>query len=119
VPPTWPPRALGALAVSIALWGVFAPVRGVPSLERPRPEHVMTDWLTRDGEAVSVPVPPKRLERQQAPPCKPPPSAQQEINGGCWSPMEQRPPCDQFYEHQGRCYVPVREMPKRPTSIGP
>lgn len=112
VPPTWPPRALGMLGVSIALWGVFF---ASPSVG-PCPEDLVTDWLTRDGGLIAVPMPPKRLERQQAPPCKP---TQDEINGGCWSRLEQRAPCDQFYEYQGRCYVPVRETPKPPTSIGP
>ncbi|ATB40729.1 hypothetical protein CYFUS_006185 [Cystobacter fuscus] len=123
MPPTWAPRALEALAVGIALWGVLSlppkPIRVAPSRERPMPEDIATDWLTRDGGAVAVPMPPKRLERQQAPPCTPPPGGQVEINGGCWSRMEQRPPCGQFYEHQGQCYVPVRETPRSPTSVDP
>ncbi len=123
VPTTWPPRVLGALAVSIALWGMLAlypePIRTAPSPEWPMPEHISTDWLTRDGGAIAVPMPPKRLERQQAPPCLPPPGGQVEINGGCWFEMVGRPPCGQLYEHAGKCYVPVREMPRPPTSVDP
>jgi len=123
MPPAWPPRVLGAVAVSIALWGVLAlhpgPIHVQPPPEWPIPEHVTTDWLTRDGGAIAVPMPPKRLERQQAPPCLPASTGDEEINGGCWSRMERRPPCGQFYEHQARCYVPVRETPRPPTSVAP
>ncbi|WP_434391481.1 hypothetical protein [Melittangium boletus] len=104
--------------MGLALWSVLA-LRLASLPERYIPKNVMTDWLTRDGGVIAVPVPPKRLERQQAPPCVSPPDGQVEINGGCWSRMEQRPPCGQFYEHQGRCYVPVRETPRPPTSVEP
>ena len=92
---------------------------GVPVLVAPRAEEVNTDWLTREGGTIAVPMPPKRLERQQTPPCSPAPGAEVEINGGCWSEMSRRAPCGQFYEHEGRCYVPVRETPRPPTSVDP
>jgi hypothetical protein len=124
VPPTWAPRALGALAASLVLWAVFAPhprvIHEEPTFEEVTPEDAPKDWLTRDEGTIAVPMPPKRLERQQAPPCDPAPSSGElAINGGCWSRMERRPPCAQFYEHEGRCYVPVREMPRPPTSVEP
>ncbi|WP_434379948.1 hypothetical protein [Melittangium boletus] len=122
MPTTWRPVALGALAVGIALGGLLVP-RSEPLRPdcppAPLSEDVTTDWLSRAGGALAVPVPPKRLERQQAPPCVPPPGEQEEINGGCWSEMRMKPPCGQFYEHAGKCYVPVRETPRPPTSVQP
>jgi hypothetical protein len=123
IPATWPPRMLGAVAIGIALWGLLAPHpeplnMGAPP-EWSAPESFATDWLSRDGGTIAVPMPPTRLEKQQAPPCLPASAGDEEINGGCWSRMERRPPCGQFYEHKGRCYVPVRETPKPPTSVGP
>ena len=121
--PMWAPRALGAIAVGIALWGILSlhrdPIHVDSPSELPIPETVTSDWLTRDGGFIAVPIPSKRLERQQAPPCAPLPSRQVEINGGCWMEVIESLPCGQFYEHQGRCYVPVRETPKPPTSVVP
>ena len=123
LPPTWAPRALGALAVGIALWGVFSPrpqpLYGAPSPEQTVLDEVITDWLSREGGIIAVPMPSKRLERQQAPPCLAPPGGQVEINGGCWFVVMAKPPCGQLYEHEGRCYVPVRETPKPPTAVDP
>ena len=89
LPPTWAPRALGAIAVGILLWAVLWPHPKVihvnPSPEWHIPEGVPIDWLTRDAGVVAVPMPPKRLERQQAPPCAPAPNGEVEINGGCWA----------------------------------
>ena len=121
MPPTWAPRAVGAIAVGIALWGVLSlhphPIRVEPQVEGPMPEDATTDWLTRDGGVIAVPMPTKRLERQQAPPCLPSPSGEVEINGGCWVRVDKGLPCGQFYEHAGKCYVPVREAPRPPTSV--
>ncbi|MBM7117784.1 hypothetical protein [Archangium primigenium] len=109
--------------MGIALWGLLAPhpkpIRMDAAPERPEFESIATDWLSRDGGTIAVPMPPKRLEKQQASPCLPASTGDEEINGGCWSRMERRPPCGQFYEHQGRCYVPVRESPRPPTSVDP
>jgi hypothetical protein len=123
IPPTWAPRALGLLAVGIFFWALLTPhpkvIHVEPSPQWPTDGEDSTDWLARDGGTIAVPMPLKRLDRQQTPPCKPPPGAQEEINGGCWSRLVQEPPCDQFYEHEGHCYVPVRETPKPPTSVDP
>ena len=123
VSPTWAPRALGVLAVGIVLWALLsAPPRvlhGAPWREWLTAEEAPTDWLSRDGDAISVPLPAKRMDRQQAPPCAPAPSRQVEINGGCWMEVVETLPCGQFYEHKGRCYVPVRETPRPPTSVDP
>ena len=126
--PRWAPRIVGAIAVGIAFWGVFArhpePASVKHSFEvipyEDTTEDTTNDWLTRDaGTIIAVPMPLKRLERQQAPPCAPPPSDEVEINGACWVNLNKRLPCGQFWEHDGKCYVPVRETPKPPTSVEP
>ncbi|ATB32329.1 hypothetical protein MEBOL_005806 [Melittangium boletus DSM 14713] len=78
-------------------------------------DSVKTDWLTRDAGAI----PARRLKHQRTPPCAPPPSKQVELNGACWSKVVEAVPCDQFYEYGGKCYVPGRETPRRPTSVNP
>jgi hypothetical protein len=121
--PLWAPRALGAIAVGIFFWALLAPppqvFRVQPPPEWPPHEELSTDWLSRDGGTLAVPMPSKRLERQQAPPCAPAPSRQVEINGGCWFEVVESLPCGQLYEHHGRCYVPVREALKPPSSAAP
>ncbi|WP_434391141.1 hypothetical protein [Melittangium boletus] len=122
-PPEWLPRVGALLAVGLALGVLFSPSRSAvyraPASEGPLPEVATTDWLTRDGGTIAVPMPPKRLERQQAPPCLAPPGGQVEFNGGCWIEVMGKPPCGQFYEHAGKCYVPMRETPRPPTSVDP
>ena len=117
LPLTWAPRVVGGLVVALTLWGVFSlysnPIRVGLSKE------ITVDWLTRDSGGFAVPMPSKRLEHQQAPPCAPPPSRQVEINGGCWFEVVESLPCGQLYEHNGKCYGPVREAPKLPTAVDP
>jgi hypothetical protein len=128
LPPTWAPRALGVIAVGIALWGLLSlhpkPIRVEPSFEVIPYQDTTDDdddWLTEDrGTRIAVPMPLKRMNRQQAAPCAPPPSGEVEINGACWVHLNKSLPCgNQFYEHDGKCYVPVRETPRPPTSVKP
>lgn len=120
-------RAVAALAV------VFLVGAGIAGcLTRPRnhesaelPESPPEIWAT-DGEQSSAPVarpmPAKPFEGQKRPPCTK--VAQVELNGGCWVALEVRPNqvpgCGpDYFEHGGKCYLPVRQAPKVPTSIGP
>ena len=108
----------------MALWGVFTrhSDRGpmTHSFEVIPYEDTADDWLTRDaGTHVRLLVPLKRLHRQQAPPCAPPSSGEVEINEACWVELDKRLPCGQFYEYNGKCYVPVRETPRPLTPLEP
>jgi hypothetical protein len=120
LPPTWAPRALGALAVGIAVWGVLT----LSQRWTPREMNVevedceMPEWLLADqGDAgvVAKKMPSKRMKGQQASPCEEPLVL---LNDACWSELVQRPPCGDFYEYEGRCYVPIVEKKRPPTSVG-
>ncbi len=121
--PPWFPRAMGALAVCMAVWGLlmlgdsWAP-RAKWALEVEDVE--VPEWLlTGPGDAgvVAKKMPSKRMKGQQAPPCGDTPT-QVLLNDACWMEMVARPPCGDLYEHEGRCYVPVIEKKRLPTSVG-
>jgi hypothetical protein len=58
------------------------------------------------GDQVGEAIPTKPYPGQKRPPCQP--IAQRAINGGCWSLINTRkPPCEDYYEHDGKCYSPV------------
>jgi hypothetical protein len=64
------------------------------------------------------PVPEKPEPGQKRPPCNR--SDERAINGGCWAPLARKPPCEEFYEHDGECYAPVMLGKRRqPTSDDP
>ena len=64
------------------------------------------------------PIPKKPDPGQKRPPCSPP--EEQSINGGCWSVTLRKPPCEDYYEHDGRCFLPVLLGTRRqPTSEDP
>jgi len=68
--------------------------------------------------ALGYPLPSTPIKGQQKPPCLEGTSV--EINGGCWVTLEQRAPCPRSTaEHQGKCYMPVRDPPPEPRSLQP
>jgi hypothetical protein len=77
------------------------------------------NWATltaSTGSTIGYPMPPKPLKGQHKPPCIE--GTEVEINGGCWVTLERRASCPQGYaEHQGKCYMPVRDPPPEPRSI--
>ncbi len=71
------------------------------------------------GVDVAAPVPERPEPGQKKPPCKP---SDRAINGGCWiRQTTRRPPCEESYEHDGKCYLPVipRGTRQPPTSGEP
>jgi hypothetical protein len=71
------------------------------------PNHVLANPMT------ATPVP-----GQRRPPCE---EAQRAIYGLCWwGPLgERKPPCGSALEHENRCYLPVVENGRPPTSKQP
>jgi hypothetical protein len=70
------------------------------------------------GYVMATPLPEKPEPGQKKPPCKSP--DQRAIHGGCWAPLATKPPCQDFYEHDGRCYAPVMLRTRRqPASEEP
>src|SRR6218665_2677745 len=71
-PPTWAPRAVGASAVGIALWGVLMLSEGpAPRTEWEVEDTEVPEWiLTGQGDAgvVAKKMPGKRMKGQEAPP---------------------------------------------------
>ena len=89
----------------------------------PQDEEPAT-WVAdvQDAGVVARPMPATPFKGQKRAPCVP--VAQVEIEGRCWAPLaytaEQVPGCGaDAYEHQGRCYLPVRQAEPRPTSVQP
>ncbi len=119
--PLWAPRAVGALAVGIAVCGLLTLGDG----RTPRAKWALEvedaevpEWiLTGPGDAgvVAKKMPSKRMKGQQAPPCGDTPT-QVLLNEACWVALDVHPPCGDFYEYEGRCYVPVVERKRLPTS---
>ena len=60
----------------------------------------------------------KPVPGQRKAPCENP--RQRVIIGFCWKMLDEGPPCDKGeYEHEERCYVPVVEKGRQPTSEEP
>jgi len=66
---------------------------------------------------LGLPMPKQPRPGQRRPPCG---EAQRQINGACWWRVEGRkPPCEEAYEYDGRCYLPVERAERTPTSDEP
>ena len=121
LPPTWAPRALGVLAMGIITWGVLTLSARLPSAtpELETEDCEVPEWiLTAQGDAgvVAKKMPSKRMKGQQAPPCGDIP-VQVLLNDACWIEAVPRPPCGDLYEKEERCYIPVVEKKRPPTSV--
>ncbi|MBM7116557.1 protein kinase [Archangium primigenium] len=107
------------LLVLLVLWPrVLAPSTGEPLLsESPRTQPtVWTDQAER-GAVVGYPMPPVAYPEQMKPPCGT--GGYVEVRGGCWAELRQEPPCGDFAEHEGKCYVPVRAKKPERRSVTP
>lgn len=61
-------------------------------------------------------LPPRPFPEQKHPPCMPP--DEEAINGGCWLALRSVAPCaSTAFEHAGRCYHPVKQAQRPPTSL--
>jgi hypothetical protein len=47
----------------------------------------------------------------------PAPRAEMEVEDTEVPEMKRTAPCEDFYEHEGRCYVPIVEKKRAPTSV--
>ncbi len=121
--PAWHlPRAVWALAGGLAVWVLLAlGDSGAPrakwALEVEDAE--VPEWMLSgpgDAGVVAKRMPSKRMKGQQAPPCGTAP-VQVLLNDACWTEMVSPPPCGDFYEYEGRCYVPVVEKKRPLTSV--
>jgi hypothetical protein len=89
----------------------------------PAVEHVPL-WVTDvSPDAGPAPVGGRKIpltpvSGQAKPPCTTPRA--QAINGGCWVEIAGGAPCeDTYWEHGGKCYIPVQTKKPIPTSITP
>ena len=104
--------ALGAGA--LLLWPRVRPDAGETKTVAGEP----TIWSdgNDDPSTIGYPMPSAPFEGQKKPPCK----GTEEINGGCWDQLKQGAPCRKGYaEHEGKCYLPIREKPSLPRSVKP
>jgi hypothetical protein len=70
------------------------------------------------ASSITVDVPKLPLAGQRRPPC--PRSAEVVINGGCWKhEADIEPPCGDYYEWRGECYLPVMGRTRVPTTQKP
>ncbi|ATB33636.1 protein kinase [Melittangium boletus] len=133
-PPSPRPRRR-LLPLGLATLGGVALVMGLLLWPRaPAPKDATLDVgevETVSGESVSwvdlaastrpiigYPLPSKPFKGQHKPPCTE--GAEVEINGGCWAQLKQDAPCPRTTaEHQGKCYMPVRDPPPEPRSLQP
>lgn len=67
--------------------------------------------------AIGVPMPKTPLPGQKRPPCAP--RSEVVVLAACWSLLRIDPPCDEAYEREGRCYMPVFDSRPPPTSEQP
>ncbi|EPX57571.1 hypothetical protein D187_004904 [Cystobacter fuscus DSM 2262] len=60
-----------------------------------------------EATGIAYPLPAKPYKKQAVPPCQTT-LGEEEINGGCWMDMNQKPPCyANRAEYKGKCYMPV------------
>jgi hypothetical protein len=64
------------------------------------------------ASAITVELPSQPLPGQRRPPC--PRSVEVAINGGCWKLQSDiQPPCDDYFEWRGACFMAVMERPRQ------
>ncbi|MFY0526255.1 hypothetical protein ACN28I_25005 [Archangium gephyra] len=127
-PPPRRHRALGGavalvtlLGLGVAPWthataGPVEPAAAPPVLAVDSPEPD-TAIFTSGADAIAHPMPQGPFRGQNRPPCK----SRHEvvIRGGCWVEIASRPPCDDAYEYEGKCYMPGYSAPRPPQALHP
>ncbi len=113
--------AAALAAVTVMLWPRSPEPTGVKHSAGLAAEAMdeASTWVDRQDTTpmlIGYPMPDGPLKGQMKPPCLK--GTEVEIRGGCWVTMEQRAPCPKgSAEHQGKCYVPVREKTPEPRSF--
>lgn len=125
-----------ALTVAITLTAVIVPLSpgclnragleprsAPPASEEAPPAIWATDGAAEDAGPIARPMPGKPFEGQKKPPCNKK-LGQVALNGGCWLALEVRPSevpgCGaDYFEHGGKCYLPVQQATRPPTSVQP
>lgn len=69
---------------------------------------------TLDGVLFAGKLPATFPEYWKRRPCE---QTQREVRSACFLVLEQRPPCADGYEHEGRCLVPIAATAPAPNSI--
>jgi hypothetical protein len=111
-----------ALALSPSLYQLLARAEPSPVVQLPHldttPAMIPFDLMRGTLGALPAPAPNQRKAGQCVQ------GIEVEINGGCWMATDKRPPCPEprggwaFYAHEGKCWVPVANTPRVPTSGG-
>jgi hypothetical protein len=121
---------LAVLALGGGLWlGMGAQSMGSPTpppsnpglgewADTGLPSSLLTDGAQESPMGIAYPLPDKPFVNQLKPPCRSK-ATHVAINGGCWVALEQRPPCEDSAEYQGKCYYPVLNAPRPPQSLSP
>ncbi len=79
---------------------------------------VFSDGQDSTPQIIGYPMPDAPFKQQRRPPCLK--GTEVEIRGGCWVPLEYRPPCPRSTaEYEGKCYIPVGKKDPPPTSLQP
>ncbi|WP_309894077.1 hypothetical protein [Archangium sp.] len=130
-----PVRALAAAGLAVlALGGGFWLGLGSRSMGSPTPPpstpgvgewaeaglppSLLSDGAEGNPTGIAYPLPDKPFVNQLKPPCRSK-AIHVALNGGCWIALEQRPPCEDSAEYQGKCYLPVLKAQRPPQSVSP
>lgn len=119
---SFPVARLGA-ALALLSWATQREERREGPVPSELPEDVVPIWatdVTADGGAPPAggrKVPLEPMKGQKTPPCGDPLIVV--LGGGCWVELSARAPCGpNFWEHGGKCYLPMQKAAPVPTSIG-
>jgi hypothetical protein len=84
------------------------------------PEEWATDTADAGVDAIGRPLPAGAFRGQKKPPCA---RDEAQLLDACWLELARKPAPDNCgskgYEHEGRCYIPVRQAERPPTSMEP
>jgi hypothetical protein len=86
----------------------------VMTVDNPDPDSAL---FTSGMEVIAHPMPKGPFRGQNRPPCK----SRHEvvIRDGCWVEIASRPPCEDAYEYEGKCYMPGYSAPRPPQALHP
>lgn len=109
----WMLAGLAGLTMGVGVWLCLdseptRPERHTFAPERERDARFLSGSTKPGQPPIGYPLPAKPFRNQAAAPCYPE-LDEVEINGGCWTTLERRPPCLENVqaEHKGKCYLPI------------